>query len=340
MKSLLLVLIFLSEPFAGQYARGFLISGPRECRNLDIFHPRTGELQQKFRIIGNRNYCSPGSSGVRDLVLPLKGVFTHSTSQIAFFERLGAITDVVGTNGFKWVSSNLMKRRIVSNLIRETASPLKEGEVELVFSSGSYKPASIQFNEYLEPHPLGYAEWIRVVGLLTQRQALADFFFEAQRLRYLKIRSLVSDLKYRPLVLLNSVYDGKWPVPGGDTWWGQFIEDAGAKYVFSHLQGVSIGLPVSEVLLKASQADVWLNPGAFSCQELEKKIPGSQKIKAWQRGEVYARPSASGGGDDWYESGLANPDKALHELISILHPDRLEQKYNRWFLPLSDENGD
>jgi iron complex transport system substrate-binding protein len=220
--------------------------------------------------------------------------------------------------------------------MRENPAPLGEGEIELIFWSGTDKPTSVQFNEYLEPHPLGYAEWIRVVGLLTQRQALADFFFAVQKQKYLSVRSLVTDLEYRPLVLLNSVYDGTWPVPGDDSWWGQFLRDAGAQYVFSNLRGTSVSLPVSEVLASAANADVWLNPKAFSCQELEQKIPGANKIKAWRSGKVYARPKVSSGGDDWYESGLANPEKALHELVSILHPNRLQQKYNRWFLPLED----
>jgi iron complex transport system substrate-binding protein len=46
-----------------------------------------------------------------------------------------------------------------------------------------------------------------------------------------------------------------------------------------------------------------------------------------------------GGGNDYWETGVANPDRVLADLISIFHPELLPHHQRSWYWQLPEKAG-
>lgn len=84
---------------------------------------------------------------------------------------------------------------------------------------------ALPFNEYLETHPLGRLEWIKVIGFLTKRYAQSVQWYAAQRSRYLSCKK--SQSGNLPLMLYGS-FDGEhFYIPANGSWISTLMQDAG-----------------------------------------------------------------------------------------------------------------
>lgn len=88
--------------------------------------------------------------------------------------------------------------------------------------------------EYLEPHPLGRAEWIKFFAAFFDKEHLADTIFNKIEQEYLNIKTKASNIKNKPQVLLNTPFEGIWYLPGTSSYMVQLINDAGGKYNIRH----------------------------------------------------------------------------------------------------------
>jgi iron complex transport system substrate-binding protein len=177
--------------------------------------------------------------------------------------------------------------------------------------------------EFAELHPLGQAEWLRLGGWLTGRERQADSLFGLVESRYQSLAQRATGTSSSPTVFSGLDYQGAWTVPRGGSFAAAYLRDAGARYVWAAEAGTgSLSLDFEQVLLGASEAEVWVNPGAArSLAELEAFNPRLVNFRAWKTGRVYnndARMSASGGNDYW-ESAVVRPDRVLEDLIRIFH---------------------
>ena len=86
------------------------------------------------------------------------------------------------------------------------------------------------------------------------------------------------------------------------------------------------GLEHKKIILGV--ADMWLNAGsAASLGELKSQFPKFTNTRCVRNGAVYncnKRLNVAGGNDYW-ESGVVQPDVVLHDLIAIMHPEVLDE---------------
>ncbi|KAA6315979.1 iron complex transport system substrate-binding protein, partial [termite gut metagenome] len=77
--------------------------------------------------------------------------------------------------------------------------------------------------------------------------------------------------------------------------------------------------------LHFSEADIWVNVQASTLEELEKTDKKYRLFKAYRNGNVYntLKRAIAGGGNDYWESGVARPDLLLSDMIKICHPGLL-----------------
>ncbi len=185
--------------------------------------------------------------------------------------------------------------------------------------------------DYLETTPLGRAEWIKFIGILLGKGKESEKRFVEVAKNYEELKTRVdtelSEGASRPQVVMNRPMNGRWVVPGGDGYMAQFIEDAGAEYLWSDDEHTrSLVLDVEEVFLKALRADFWLHQyGQVSLKDVLQTDSRLRKLKAFQSGHVVnndARTHESGS-NDFYESGLYRPDLILADLVSVFHPEIL-----------------
>jgi iron complex transport system substrate-binding protein len=194
-----------------------------------------------------------------------------------------------------------------------------------------------------EEHPIGRAEWLRLFGILIGKKEKADSIFQERAQAYDSIASMASERKERPKVLTNAPHKGTWHVPGGKSYKGQAIEDAGGRNPWKKEKRTG-GIPKSleEVIAKAEDADIWIEPGrAKSLQGLASRDGRLKGFEALEEGEVYNndRRNTEEGGNDYWESGPVNPHLVLKDLITIFHPDLFPERDLHYYRRLAKEKG-
>lgn len=207
----------------------------------------------------------------------------------------------------------------------------------------------IYIGDYVEESPLGKAEWLRVAGELTDRRQAADSLFASVCERYEHVRSTIaghlSSSERRPRVMLNAPYRDTWFLPSPRSYMVRLILDAGgcpftagsavepdaADFTGFDRSGdtdtvTTAAQPVDfeQAYLYASSSDVWLNAGFYpDLDRLLQSIPRLADLRVIREGRVYNNNArlSHGGGSDFWESGVVNPDIVLTDIAAILHPE-------------------
>jgi iron complex transport system substrate-binding protein len=195
---------------------------------------------------------------------------------------------------------------------------------------------------YMDTSPLGRTEWMKFVALFFNQEAAAERIFHTIAAEYARLANLTRQVQIKPTVFTQAVYQGTWYMPGGNSYMARFFKDAGAAYLWADDDSAgSLPLDFESVFARASEADFWLvnQSGWERVQDVLAADERYANFAAVQRGRVYnnnARLNPHGGNDYW-ETGVANPHQVLAELIKIFHPNILPEHKLMWYRPLKRE---
>jgi iron complex transport system substrate-binding protein len=181
--------------------------------------------------------------------------------------------------------------------------------------------------EYLEETPLGRAEWLVFTGSFYDQTDHAQQVFNKVVMEYDSLKKLVSASSHRPLILTGLPYKDNWWVPGGKSYMANMIADAGGDYLWKgNSSRESFVVSLESAIVKATQAELWINTGQtnsiaeiLASDERFKIIPSLQKKMVYNDNR---KMNPSGGNEVW-ETGSANPQDILRDLIQIFHPEIL-----------------
>lgn len=175
----------------------------------------------------------------------------------------------------------------------------------------------VECKDYLEPTPLGRAEWMRYYGRLVGRGAEADSLFACICERYQPASV------ERPLSVLTDLpQNGQWYVPGGGSYLACLYADAGYTLPCSagNTDSGSICLAVEQVIALGAEADVWLikyaAPADLTLEQIAREYPFAQRIKAFREGRVLGCNTLR---TPYYEQAPFHPDLLLNDLIHNTH---------------------
>ena len=194
----------------------------------------------------------------------------------------------------------------------------------------------IEIAEYMETDPLGRAEWIKLLGLLTGQQERADSLFRATETHYLRLKALAENVTYRPKLMSERKYGATWYVSGGESFMARIYKDAGADYLFSYLPGAG-GIPLNfeTVLNKAIHADVWVllynQNEEMTYQSLRADDVSYERFDPFRQRRIYACNTVY---SPYYEEVSLHPDYLLADLMAIFHPNILPTHQFRYFTPI------
>lgn len=186
-----------------------------------------------------------------------------------------------------------------------------------------------------ETTPLGRAEWVKLVGTLTNSEKAVEGSFGKVRADYnaLSARALAAGAK--TVVISGAVSDGSWRMPGGRTVAAQLLRDAGGSYPWATdpSSGV-LSLDADVVLDKAFEASAWIDVGDAwkTLAEAKRADERYATLLAYNVGNVWAndkRLSASGA-NDVNETAAVRPDLLLADLVSVLQPSMLPSHVTTW----------
>lgn len=278
--------------------------------------------------------------------VPIEKAALYATTYANLFETLGCRQLIRGFAGTSYLFSDSLRKAAAAGEIAEVGTD-KQPDVELLrrlspdivmmyIGGGDEAKLSLLQRvgltvvvnaDFTENHPLGRAEWIKVVGLLCNKMREADSIFNQVEKNYRILAEKVANAVHKPSVFTNIPYGNTWYMPGGDSFMANLLKDAGADYLWQdeHRTG-SLPLGIEAVFAKIQHADFWINPGSMESLEMIRKTDTRfGLLKAVQTGKVFNnnKRQLKDGGNDYWESGSTRPDRVLADLIAIFHPEIL-----------------
>ena len=328
------------------YATGFHIVGAegKQSTIIRVTNPwQSADEVETMLFIARGGEKAP--NGFRGQVLQgdAKRVVCMSSSHIAMLDAIGAVESVVGVSGKNFITNPYVVAHQCTiadvgydgNMNFELLVAQQPDIVLLYGVTGACTMESklneldipyIYVGEYVEEDPLGKAEWLialaEIVGL--RKQGLTYFAELPQR--YEQLKSMVAAAQTpAPKVMLNTPYADSWFMPSTTSYIARLIADAGGDYIYQqNTSNHSLPIDLEQAALLTTQADIWLHvENINSLDDLSRQLPKFSQMPCVQRGEVYNcdKRRVTGGGNDYWESGVVQPDVVLRDLIKIFHPE-------------------
>jgi len=334
------------------HAQGFSIRYHSAYKEVTVHTPWQNARQPLTYILVPRGQSRPKNLPANVVIVhtPVQRMVSLSTTYLPALEKLEQVETLVGVDEIKRVTMASVQQRFkagkVTSLGEGPALSLERLlalEPDLVMTFGVDGSSATGHDrllragipvvinaEHLETTPLGRAEWLKFVALFYDREAAAEKIFSQIEQRYQAIARLAQSADDRPTVFTGLNLDGTWYMPGGQSYAAAYLRDAAANFLWAdNTETGSLPLSIEAVLERAADADIWLNgrQSWMSRADILAEDPRYNNFRALRTGQVYnnnARLNAAGGNDYW-ESGLVNPDVILADLVKIFHPDLLPQ---------------
>ena len=342
------------KTFPLRYAEGFKVTDYPDYTIVDIRDPWNPQRNLQRYVLIDRNKETPVELPSGTLIrTPIQKVMVYTVVHCAVLDELGVADDIAGICEPRFIHAPAIRSRLADGMIAdmgESASPNTEKMIELgvevVLASplhntgyGAVEKTGIPIIEcpdYMEATPLGRAEWLYFLGLLTGKSALADSLFHETETRYMDIKNKIAMVTHRPTLFTEKKYGDSWYVPAGDSFMAHLYRDAGADYIFSYLSGAG-GTPLNfEIVLdKAIHADYWLFNYALDAEMSYQSLVAEYELYA--NFDAFKKHRVYGCNTDFsifFEEVPMHPDFLLCELVAILHPELIPGYQLRYFHPL------
>lgn len=332
-----------------KYATGFEILSFNGYKKLIIKAPyKNSEETFEYKLVKSNL-----DNDLNNIQIPVKSIVVTSTTHIPMLELLHSEDKLVGYPNTKYISSERTRLLIDEGKIKDLGNEenintesLIDLKPELVvgFSINSNNKMFSTIEKlgipvilngaWLEETPLGRAEWIKMFGVLFDKEKEADSIFNTIEAKYLETKQIAITAKNTPTILSGGLFKDVWNLPAGESFEATFLKDANTNYLWKDSKGKgSLSLNIENVFEKGKSADIWISPSYFnSLDQLKKANEIYSQFKSYKNGEIYTFVNSKGptGGLIYFELASARPDLVLKDLIKIVHPD-LIQNYDFTF---------
>ncbi len=332
-----------------KYAKGFKIDYFDDYKLITLFNPWDNySVYYKYKIFyDDVKYKSQNLqlefSVVKNRIVALSG------SQIGFLAKLNLADSINGISKKQYIYNKSIIKNIelgkTVELGDETSldyEKIVEIKPKIVFVTGWNKINSsfdklvvtgipiVYMLEWQEQNPLGRAEWIKFIAAFFNKEQEADSLFSEVEKNYLKIKEYKNITKKKPTVLHGSLIAGTWYVPGGDSYIANLYADAGANYIWKNIKKTgSIALKFESVYTKAKNVDFWFPmidiKNTSDLNNIEKRY---KLFNPYYTHKIFLSNKRRNflGGNDYWESGVANPDIIIKDLNNIFYKDSVKNE--------------
>lgn len=361
----------VSDTIRIQYARGLRVDYRPDGVHVTISNPDPNarhDKPQEFVI-----------------TRPSRRFICTTALQLGNFEVLGLEDHIVAINSLRNLFSPRIKEQLADG---RTARIGKEGNFDLeavlasrpdyIFVSlskhGGFEGLKdcgvplIPHHGYKEPTPLGQAEWIKLVGLLTGQTRRANAAFADIERRYLTLRDEVrsaiasdasassttahasassttvhgqasaTDSTALPTIISGRQIRDGWYIVGGRSYMAQLFADAGVRYVMADNEDSGgTTLDFEAVYARGADADFWQTDGTydgdFTLSALAAEDERYATMRAFREGHVlFCNLSRT----PYRELASVQPHLLLADFVKAFHPGVLphyEPHYYRLLQP-------
>lgn len=335
---------------SNKYATGFEISQIEEGYILKIKNrfDETSSLTYDYLLSSSTASASSNSVIIH---IPVSKIVCLSTTHCAFISVLKKNTTIKGISSPQYVSNDEIQKMYNNGEIHDVGydkqinfEKILSINPDVVFAFGVDNTSTANFqklseagipvifvNDFIESTPLGRTEWIKFFGCFYNKFDFASEYFDSVENNYMNIQKSIQKDIVMPKVLVSLPWKGTWWVPGGNSFFANFIYDAGGEYLFGDNKSTeSIPLSIEEIFSSAKTADIWLNPNnADSRKEILSVDSRISLFPPYTEALIYNNNLRKNryGGNDFWESGIVQPDKILLDLKNIFHPDTSKNNF-------------
>ena len=351
---------YFEDKVSLDYATGFSVDYHNHYKVVTVTDPWQDASQTfQYVLVQCGTPVPAGFSAAQVVEIPVRSVVALSTTHLPHLVMLDQLDSLIGVSQFEPVNTPEVREKIEREDLQAFSSGtaldmerllVADPELVMTFATGNADadshsrliaagiPVAI-VSEYREESPLGRAELVKLTALFFNQEARAQARFEEISTAYREMKKLTDSVSSRPTVFSGFSYDGTWYMPGGKSYAAQLLQDAGANYLWADVESEgSVPLDFEAVFERASGADYWVNMSQ-DWQKKEDAIaadPLYGNLTALQNNNAYNNNVQLNktGGNDYWESGLVNPDVILADLIKIFHPERLPDHEFVYYQPL------
>lgn len=347
--------VFADDVYAPRYAGGFAVKGAPGRQSTVIEVGRVWQTDDsvvtaqapRLLVIRGDEEMSDGFDG-QVLRGDARRIVAMSTTHVAMLDVLGAADRIVGLSGKDFVTAPSVRARLDSiaeigyegNIDYErlvAADP----DIVLLFSVNGASAMEPKLKElgipyfyvgdYCEESPLGKAEWLMALAEVCGLRDKGRSVFDSIPLRYEAVRKRAESVATRPTAMFNAPYSDTWFMPYNSSYALRLVRDAGGQPVYrDNNSRRSQPVSMEQAYLLTDKADVWLISGTYrTARELRDALPRFADTRPVVSGRVFNSTlrSTPGGGNDYWESGIVNPDLVLRDLMKIFHPELVSEPF-------------
>lgn len=293
-----------------------------------------------FLYKGRRVHCGKGGY----VKYPLRKMALFSTTYIGFLERLKSIKSMRYVQTLDYIYSKRVKELFNQKKIIELGYPVSSELIAkyrpqiiidfppvgvlptYIYSASRLRIPTLFIKEHMELHPLARAEWIKVFGVLIDKFDKAVVEFNKSVSLYEKIKNNVPKGKnYKALI--GKMYSGAWNAPAKKSYLVQFLKDINVSYLFSERDEGRLTLSFEEVLKLQSQATHWLPQALWQqISDADREDRRYKLISKELRANCFSNSRRlSKQGSDYWESGVAYPEKIITDLAKAFYPENFKK---------------
>lgn len=282
--------------------------------------------------------------------VPIQRLVTGNSAMLGALDELGLVDRLYGAESTRSATVPTVQARVAQGLVHDmwgyghaSIEPVMavQPDVYLSFYSaypqGNMHPRlwelgvrAIAQADHHELHPLGRAEWLKLLALLSNREARGDARFGHIVAQYAHWQAIAAQAPTRPRVLAGFA-SGRDTVEtfGGRNQRAQLIHDAGGAYVLADdgSPGSLVYQPFEKVYAQGADAEVWL--GTLAGQVDRDALVAANALHGWfgatRSGRVHAwdRSYTGAWASPYQDQGMTQPHVQLAEAIAALHPKLL-----------------
>ena len=281
---------------------------------------------------------------------PVNSVVAFSSTQWSVFQKLGEINKVKGILESNYTANNEILRHVSEGKIIDVGMSTNVNTEKIIhlqpdiilvtpYPTVDYShlkelsgATMVSFPDYLESHPLGRAEWMKVVGLLCGKEDVTNQWFDDVVRRYESLSHKCSVIEDKPTVFSDLPFENQWYVPGGNSYIAKIFSDAGGDYIWKDNESTgSLHIDAESVLLKAQNADFWrvINSSdvPFTYERLKNENELYPLFKAFKEKQLLVCDVRESG---YFEKSQYEPDVLLADFIYHFHPELLTEEWENY----------
>jgi iron complex transport system substrate-binding protein len=326
-----------------KYAKRFIISKIEDCFVVNVYR-KVGQQQDTmtYYLLPKQSSIPAQLSQKSIIRTPVTHLGCMSTTYLPFLALLDVITEVKGVAGTEYICTDSWRDRVARGEIQSLGSAEEPDKERIVALHPDLLLAStppetdklttlldqenincLYLAEWLEQHPLARTEWVRLIGLLFDKQHLADSIFDEIEQSYLKEVANAKQFDKSPTVMVGLSWQGNWFVAGGKSYVAQLINDANAVYLFADNDSEgSVQISFEKIYTAGQQANFWINTDAATTRnELLAAEPRCKDLKPFLENKVFNNNKKRNqqGWNEYYETSVVQPHLVLHDLVNIFH---------------------